>query len=596
MNVDPIELELFKNAIFSIADEMAVTVIRTAYSSVVRDNMDFSTALADRHGRVVAQGLTLAGHLGSIPTALREVIGRYGDGISPEDVFIMNDPYSGGMHLPDIFVFRPIFHGPGLIAFAAAVCHHSDVGGRVAGSNAADSTEIFQEGLRIPPLRLYRSGTLDETLMQVILSNVRLPDTVKGDLHAQLAACRTAERRLAELAGDLGAERVEALFGETIDHAERIARNAIRRLPDGQWSFEDWIDDDGVSAGERVRLFVTVTKKDDHIIADWTGSSRQVSGAINSTLSFTRAATYCAISSVLDGDIPENEGMFRAMEVIAPPGTILNVLPPGACAARGLTGFRILDCAFGALSQMVPNKVFAASDGGPTGISIGGYDQHRKPFVYTEFSSASWGGRPWSDGPDGISNPLSNLSLPSAEVIEASYPLEILACEFVTDTGGPGRYRGGTAIRRRFRFLEDKGTLQVRADRRNLAPYGLYGGLPGTVSDNLLTSTGTDRSLTAKATVPVVCGDIFTHRTAGAGGWGDPLDREPEAVVLDVGNGFVSRHSAHDDYGVVIDATGAVDLPASKALRHQMRGDRARTEVPHVIRVRPGNNDLGRVA
>src|SRR2546425_1514680 len=368
----------------------------------------------------------------------------------------MNDPFDGGMHLPDIFVFKPLYVAGQRLAFAATVCHHTDVGGRVAGSNASDSTEIYQEGLRIPPLKMYDAGKRNDTLFAFIEKNVRVPVKVFGDLRAQLAACHIAERQFLELVQRYGADTVQVYMREVIDYAERLTRAAVRELPDGVYSFEDWIDDDGVDYGKPIRLCVTLTKQGNGIVADWTGSAPQVKGAINNTLSFTKAATYCAIRSILPAGIPNNEGVFRAIEVIAPPGTIANAVLPAACAARGLTGFRMVDCCFGALAQMVPDKVFAASDGGNTGISLGGYTADRTPFIFVEFICSAWGGRPWADGLDGNANLFANMSLPSAEVTETEQPLEILCCELIPDVGGPGRHRGGMSIRRAYPLTEDE--------------------------------------------------------------------------------------------------------------------------------------------
>ncbi|MEE8289903.1 MAG: hydantoinase B/oxoprolinase family protein, partial [Candidatus Tectomicrobia bacterium] len=451
---DPIAFELFKNSLFSIADEMALTITRTTYSGVLKDNMDFSTAFADADGKLVAQGLTLPGHLGSIPTALEATMRHYGDDIKPGDIFILNDPFDGGMHLPDIFIFKPLYVAGKLLAFAATVCHHTDVGGRVAGSNASDSTEIYQEGLRIPPLKMYEAGKRNETLWALIEKNVRLPVKVFGDLRAQLAACHIAETQFVELVQKYGADTVTAYMQEVVDYAERMTRAALSRLPDGVFSFEDWIDDDGIDMGQPIRLFVTITKQGDSLHADWSGSSPQVKGAINNTLSFTKAATYCAVRSILSGGIPNNEGVFRAIEVTAPAGTIANAVLPAACAARGLTGFRMVDCCFGALAQMVPDQVFAASDGGNTGISIGGYYADRTPFIYVDFTCGTWGGRPFADGLDGNSNIFANMASASVEVTEAEHPIAILAYDFIPDKAGAGKYRGGTPYRRDYRFLE----------------------------------------------------------------------------------------------------------------------------------------------
>ena len=370
--MDPISFELFKNAIFSIADEMALTVMRTTYSGVLKDNMDYSTGFADADGKLVAQGLTLPGHLGSVPTALASIMQHYRDDIRPGDVFIMNDPFDGGMHLPDIFVFKPLYHEGERLAFACTVCHHTDVGGRVAGSNASDSTEIYAEGLRIAPMKFYEAGKINKTLMSFIEKNVRLPVRVFGDLRAQLAACHIAETQFADLVKKHGPERTTAMMRECIDYAERLTRSALEKLPDGEWSFEDWIDDDGIDYGKPIRLFVTLRKRGSQMVVDWTGTNPQVKGAINNTLSFTKAASYTGVRAVLPQGIPNNEGVFRAIEVICPPGTVGNGVLPAACAARGLTGFRMTDCMFGALAMMLPDRVKAAGDGGNTGVSIVG--------------------------------------------------------------------------------------------------------------------------------------------------------------------------------------------------------------------------------
>ncbi len=580
---DPFAFELFKNAIFSIADEMALTVCRTTYSGVLKDNMDFSTALADAEGRLVAQGLTMPGHLGSIPTALEAVMRHFGGDMEAGDVFIMNDPFDGGMHLPDIFVFKPIYAGAERLAFAATVCHHTDVGGRVAGSNASDSTEIYQEGLRIPPLKMYAGGKRDETLFALIEKNVRLPVKLFGDLRAQLAACHIAERQFLELVERHGAATVERYMQETIDYAERLTRAAIAELPDGVFSFEDWIDDDGIDFDVPIRLYVTLTKRDDSLSADWTGSAPQVKGAINNTLSWTKAATYTAIRSVLPGGIPNNEGVFRAIEVTAPAGSIANAVLPAACAARGLTGFRMVDCCFGALAMMVPDKVFAASDGGNTGITIGGYYADRTPFIYVDFTCGTWGGRPWADGLEGNSNIFANMASQSVEVTEAEYPIQILAYEFVPDKAGAGKFRGGTPFRRDYRFLEAEGLLQVRSDRRRFRPYGLYGGQPGKPSLNQLNPEAENRLLPTKVTMNIKRGDVFRHELAGAGGWGDPLERDPSAVLKDVRNELLGAAKARADYGVVIDSERwAVDEKATAALRAGMRAARGGAEPPKV--------------
>jgi N-methylhydantoinase B len=585
---DPIEFELFRNAIFSIADEMALTVFRTTYSGVLKDNMDYSTAFADADGRLVAQGLTLPGHLGSIPTALASVMRHFGDSMNEGDIYCLNDPFDGGMHLPDIFVFKPLYHEGSRMAFAATVCHHTDVGGRVAGSNASDSTEIYAEGLRIPPLKLYDRGVRNETLMAIIERNVRLPVRLFGDLRAQLAACHIAEAQFAELIARYGAGKVGFYMEEIIDYAERLTRAALAELPDGEWSFEDWIDDDGVDVGTPIRLFVTLKKRGGHMVVDWTGTNKQVKGAINNTLSFTKAASYTAVRSVLPAGIPNNEGVFRAIEVICPPGTVGNGVLPAACAARGLTGFRMTDCVFGALAMMLPDRVFAAGDGGNTGISIGGWDAERKPFIYVDFTCGAWGARPWADGLDGNSHMFANMASHSVEVTEAEQPIQLLAYEFVPDKAGAGKFRGGVPFRRDYRFLEEEGTLQVRSDRRTHRPFGLYGGRPGAPSENVLNPETENRPLPSKLTMTIRRGEVFRHVLAGGGGWGDPLERDPARVLRDVRNELLSVAKAEADYGVVIDSgAGTIDAAATERLRAELRARRGWREVPKVQRTDP---------
>ena len=321
-------------------------------------------------------------------------------------------------------------------------------------------------------------------------------------------------------------------------------------------AFEDFIDDDGIDYGKPIRLFVTIRKSGDSMVIDWTGTNPQVKGAINNTLSFTKAASYCAVRSVLPQNIPSNEGVYRAIEVICPPGTIGNGVLPAACAARGLTGFRMVDCMFGALAMMLPEKVTAAGDGGNTGISIGGYDETRKPFVYVDFTCGAWGGSPWADGLDGNSHMMANMASQSIEVTEAEMPLMVTAYEFVTDKAGAGKHRGGVPFRRDYRFLEHEGMLQVRSDRRDHRPFGLYGGSPGQPSENYLNPDAGGKLLPSKLTMTIRKGDVFRHVLAGGGGWGDPLERNPagraagcaQRVPLgSTGEVGLRRHCRHED-------------------------------------------------
>lgn len=570
---DPITAELFRNAVVALGDEMALTIYRAAYSGVLKNIMDYSTAICDGQGRLVAQGLSLPGHLCSIPVALQSCLRHFGADIHEGDVLTMNDPYDGGMHLPDIFVFRPVFADGRPIAWAATICHHTDVGGRVPGSNASDSTEIYAEGLRIPPLKLHERGVPNDTLMRIIDRNVRLPGRVMGDLRAQLAACEIATRGLAELLDRHGAAGLRALMDETMDHSERLTRHCLAELPDGEASFTDWIDDDQIDAGVPIRLTCTVRKHASRMSFDWTGSAPQVKGALNNTWSYTAAASLTAAKCVLGINMPNNDGVFRCIDVVAPPGTVTNGVLPAACAARGLTGFRAADCAFGALAALYPDRVFAAGDGGNTGITIGGTDEQRRPFIYVDFLSGAWGGRPWADGLDGNTNMFANMASFSIEVIEAENPLEVLDYEMVPDTAGPGLHRGGVSLRRTWRMLAHEGILQVRADRCTHRPYGLQGGGPGAPSRNALNPGADEQPLRAKLTMTLKRGEVFRHELPGAGGWGCPLDRPLDAVLADLRNGLVTPEAAARDYGVVA-AGDTIDAEASAALRARLRTER----------------------
>jgi N-methylhydantoinase B len=574
---DPITEELFRNGLAALGDEMVLTIYRTAYSGVLKNIMDYSAALCDAKGRLAAQGLALPGHLCSIPVALQAVLRHFGDDIAEGDILINNDPYDGGMHLPDIFIFKPLFAAGRVIAYAATICHHTDVGGRVPGSNASDSTEIYAEGLRIPPLKLYERGKPNATLFRIIDRNVRVPDRVRGDIRSQLAACEIAARGMADLVTRYGAEGVVTLMDATMDYSERLTRHCLAELPDGEATFTDWIDDDQIDIGKPIPLVCTVRKRGDAMEVDWTGSAPQVKGAINNTWSYTAAMSFTAVKSVLSINMPNNDGVFRPIKVVAPPGTITNGRLPAACAARGLTGFRGVDCCFGALAKLYPDRVMAAGEGGNTGITIGGYDKELQPFIYVDFLSGCWGGRPWADGLDGNTSMFANMASFSVEVIEAENPLEVLDYEFVPDTGGAGRFRGGMSQRKTWRMLADEGILQVRADRQTHRPYGLGGGGLGAAGRNILDpGLPSEQTLHAKLTMTLRKGQVFRHELPGAGGWGDALERDLSLVARDLRDGLVTVEGAARDYGVV--ACGdppVIDEAATAKLRAELRTRRS---------------------
>jgi N-methylhydantoinase B len=346
-----------------------------------------------------------------------------------------------------------------------------------------------------------------------------------------------------------------------------MAREEIARWPDGRYEFVDHLDDDGIDP-DPIPIRVVATVSGDHLVVDFEGSGAQVKGAINSVMSFTRSTTYACVRCLLPQTIPNNEGYFRAIEVRAPAGTIVNPLPPAAVAARGLTGFRIATTVFGALAQIAPDRIPAAEVGGDTGVTMGGYDAERRPFVFLEFVFCGWGGRPYADGIDGAASTVVNFSNYPAEVIENEYPLRIDEYALVPDSAGPGEYRGGLAMVRQYRFLEQTATLQIRSDRTRFPAYGLAGGGPGRLCRNVLNPDGEARELPAKTLLTWTRGDVFRHELAGPGGWGDPLSRDPARVLADVRDEKVTPAHAREAYGVVLTADGtAVDQAATVALR-----------------------------
>ena len=573
--IDAVRLELVKNSIGSIVDEMVLTVVRIAYSSIMKDTMDLSSAFCDCKGRLIAQGLSLPLHLGSIPDAMDAVLAEYGATLSPGDIVVTNDPYQGGMHLPDIFMFKPVFIGTHLLGYGVLVAHHNDMGGRVPGSSAADSTEIFQEGLQIPMLKLYDKGVVDTTLLKIIARNVRVPDVILGDLRAQEAACRIAERGMQELAQRYGVEELERCFDALLDYSERECRRTIAAIPDGAYSYTDFLDDDGIDPDQPVQVTVTLHIAGDALTADLTGSSPQVRGAINSTLSFAKSAIYFAVRSIMDSDAPNNAGFMRPITVSAPDDCLFNPRRPGAVAARGVSGFRLIDATFGALAQAVPLRPRAAGEGGTTSYSIGGYDVHGKFVLFREAVMGAWGGGFHREGVDGVANPAANISNAPIEMVENTAPIRIERYELVTDSGGPGTWRGGLAIERQLRFLGQRATFQLRSDRRRYPPFGLAAGQSGASSNNLLEEDGGWRQIATKFTRSLASGQGFRHRTAGGGGYGDPLERDVAAVLFDVRNGKVSIEAAESAYGVVVlNTPWRVDEAATSAARRALQAAR----------------------
>lgn len=571
MQFDPITFAVIKNGLDSIVDEIAYTVVRTARSEIVKDVMDYSAAVCDRQGRMVAQAKTIALHLGAVPEAMAAILEKYGDDIRPGDAVVLNDPYRGGMHLPDIFMFVPIFYDGVLQGFSVVICHHTDVGGRVAGSNASDSTEIYQEGLRIPVLKLYEEGALNHTLASLIEINVRVPDRVMGDLYAQYAACQVGIREIGKMCDRYGAETLQDYMSALLDYAERLTREEIRSWPKGTFRFTDYIDDDGMD-DRPIPITVAITVGEDSVIIDYEGSSPQVRGAINATRSYTNSCSYLSIRCALKGDVPNNAGIFRCIDVRVPEGSVLNPHSPAPVAARALTGYRICDTMFGALAQIVPDRIPAAGEGGNTVVCLAGQRPNREPFIIVDMVCGAWGGRPDRDGIEAITNPSQNLSNTPIEVLEAQHPVRVEEYALITDSCGAGEWRGGLGVRRSYRLLAPMAELQLRSDRVKFRPYGLSGGSQARATHNYLVTGGKTADLPSKVTMGLQKEALVIHEQAGGGGFGSPLDRDPLRVARDVWNGKISVDFARRHHGVVIDAESAkCDEAATATLRSHLR-------------------------
>jgi N-methylhydantoinase B/oxoprolinase/acetone carboxylase alpha subunit len=534
---DAIADRIVGNALATLADEMATTVFRTAHSAVVRDAMDFSAALCAPSGETVAQAVTIPLQLGSIPDAMQTLLEKFGDSFEAGDVYLVNDPFDGASHTPDLFVVKPSFAGDELIGFAVTVAHHGDVGGRVPGTIACDSTEVFQEGLRLPWLKLYARGEPVEAVHEIIRANVRLPQELLGDLAAQVAACTIGDRGLQALAGRY--PRLGVLMDALLDHTERLLRAEIARWPDGVAEFVDYIGSDGIDVCD-VPIAVRVTVHGDELTADFSDSAPIVRGSLNCTPSFVAAAVYHAVMAASSLEIPQTGGALRPITVVTRPGTVVHVVMPHASSMRGVAGYRISDAMNGALAQLIPERIPAAGEGGSTLAWFAGRVDGA-PFVYNELVVGTSGARPNGDGNDGLANPCASIANIPVEVAETEWPIIVERYGLVPDSGGAGRYRGGLAIERVWRCVVPDTVLHVRSDRQSHRPYGLSGGQPGAASANLIVrADGEHEQLPPMFATVLQPGDLFHHRLAGGGGWGDPRERDHEAHADDVLNEKVS--------------------------------------------------------
>ena len=570
MNVDPVTLEVIKGALIYTAEEMGIILRNSAYSPNIKERMDFSCTIFDGKKRLVAQAEHIPVHLGSMQLAVQNGLEKFKGELEEGDMLLLNDPYISGTHLPDLTLIHPIFYNGEIIAYAANKAHHSDVGGKSPGSMAGDATEIFQEGIIIPPVKLVKRRKIDRELTNLILSNVRTPHARLGDLRAQIAANLRGEKRVLELIKKYGVKTFEAALEKIMDYSEKRIRNEIKRMPKESCSAEDYLENTGTT-NKRVKIKVTVTVKEDELIIDYTGTDKQVDGPVNAVLGVTLSGVYYVLRCLTDPSIPMNAGCFRPIRVKVPKGCLMNPVPPAPVAGGNVeTSQRNVDVLLKAFSKIIPEKVCAACQGTMNNVCVGGLkDGKGEAWTFYETIAGGFGGRYGMDGVDAVHSHMTNTMNTPIEAIETIYPLRFLTYKLREDSGGPGKWRGGVGLERSWMLLASSAVLSVLAERTKIPPWGLFGGKPGAKGEYyLIKANGKRVKLKSKCTVKMEKGDIFVVKTPGGGGYGKPFERNPELVLRDVINGLVSPESAQKDYGVVIDLKNMkVDWKSTKRLR-----------------------------
>jgi N-methylhydantoinase B len=555
--LDPIQLEIISNGLRSVADETYVALMRSAYSTNIKERHDHSTAIMDMRGRLVAQAQnSLPIHLGSMKGLLDALLAKHDlSTMRSGDIFAANDPFiAGGTHLPDVNLAMPVFAEDKVLCFVCNIAHHADIGGMAPGSMAGGMHEIYQEGLRIPVIRLFRQGELDPDLFDILLINARLPEERRGDYFAQIAACRLGSRRVGEMVGRYGSSLLRNSFDEIILRTEMRLREALKRIPPGSYSFSDVMDDDGLGSFNipiRVSIEVPELAKG-QILFNFTGSSPQVRGNINMTLNATEAAVLYTLKSLLDPDLPNNQGLMNVVEIIAPPGTITNAIFPAAVAARANTCQRVVDVILGALAHALPNSVVGAANGANTTAVFSGYDQKRgRNYLYLETLGGGFGGRATKDGKDGVQVHITNTSNLPVESIETEFPLLVEEYALVENSGGAGRCRGGMGIRRVISPVDHTATFSGQGERFANQPWGIFGGKPGARgSFSLRDAKGCIHSLPIKpSSVALAPDSAILIETPGAGGYGPPAERSNQAIEEDLRSHKFTEQFLSSEYG-----------------------------------------------
>jgi N-methylhydantoinase B/oxoprolinase/acetone carboxylase alpha subunit len=582
-HIDPITFQVVGKGFESIAREMGTTMMRTAYSSIFVEGLDFSCAILDRWAEMAAQANYNPVHLGAMAYAAEWSVMEIGyENLLPGDVLIHNDPYRGGTHITDVTVVKPVFYKDRLVAMAANRAHQLDMGGMTPGGFAGNATEITQEGLILPPVKWYDGGKEVRDIFDIILSNVRLPNIQIGDFEAQLASCITAERRILDFCEKYGADTVIEILEELKNYSERRMRSEIEAMPDGNFEYEDFIDNDGIT-DDPYRIKVSIKIRGRDVTFDYTGSSPQCRGPMNAVYGITASSTYNSLLSVSDPDIPVNHGCFRPVQIVAPRGTIVNAEKPAPTFGGNTdTSIRIMDACWGAFYKAIPERVTAATYGAINNFTGGGYDPERKRFfVWYFYLEGGYGARPDKDGINCAIGPCGNDKDQPVELLESIYPLTYQRRELLMDSPGPGKFRGGMGTVHEIEFHGERVVMNLIGERFKFQPYGLSGGKPAINNGFFMRREGNTKFVDFIREVGAVCpgkvtgvplskGDTIRQVVAGGGGYGDPFDRDPELVLRDVRDGFISKTSAKKDYGVILRSRSgkiSVDWKETQAYR-----------------------------
>ena len=542
---DPITLEVVRNKLDGIANEMQSTLLRSSFSPIVKEGLDASASLFTLEGETLAQATAIPIHLATLIPVVRAVIGKFPVGTMREgDIYIMNDPYHGGTHLPDIALVMPIFFRGRPVAFSAAMTHHQDVGGMSPGSVPTNATEIYQEGIRIPPLKYRDAGEVNRTLVDLLTLNVRVPETFMGDLNAQVAACSIGARRMGELAERYGSNHLPAIAEELLGRSERLARRAIERIPDGRYHYVDWLDNDGVDLDKPVRIEVAVEIAGDRVLIDFEGTSPQVRGPFNCVPSGAHAGAYFAVIAMTDPSIPINGGCFRPIELRLPEGSIVNPREPAPVNSRTSTIKRIAGSIIGALRQARPEEAPADAAAALHVLAFGGTREDGSRYVVGELIASGSGASRGKDGVDVIETDGSNCMNLPVEALEMDVPIRIRRSELRPDSGGRGEFRGGLGISREYEVLAGEVVFTHRGERHRRPARGAAGGGPGACAHSVIRRAGgAEEIIPSKTLVRLQRGDRVEVNTAGGGGFGDPAARAADRLAADVAGGKISEAS-----------------------------------------------------